>query len=74
MKKKTKLYRNLKPGDKFKVYREDGRSYTVTVYRVQESTRSWYTGKRQWEVLGDYPFWWTTPIRAYHDEKTTLET
>jgi len=69
---KSKLYRNLKCGDKFRVRREDGISAIVTVSQVQETRKAWFSGKRQWEVHGNYPWWWMTPIRAYSNERCNL--
>lgn len=73
---RSKLWRNLKPGDKFRVscagvpYREK----VCTVTKVQEVRRAWFSGKRQWEIHADYPWWWPCPIRAYADERTELVT
>lgn len=78
---KTKLFRNLKPGDKFVVYRDilgveklkvSQTHAIVTVISVQETTRAHFSGKRQWQVNGNYPWWWVTPICAYANEKTEL--
>lgn len=69
---KSKLYRNLKPGDKFTVGREDGKRATVTVSSVHETKRAWFSGKRQWIVNGDYPYWWSVPIHAYSTDRIDL--
>ena len=75
---KSKLYRNLKPGDKFRVESAYKiglyRSHIVTVSAVHETCRGYFSGKRQWEVSGDYPYWWNGPIRAYSDDRTDLVT
>ena len=72
----SKLYRNLKLGDKFVVSTDLScpRQYraVVTVTAVQETSRAWFTGRRQWVVHGNYPWWWTLPIRAYSDDRTDL--
>lgn len=69
---KSKLYRNLVPGDRFRVWREDGKTDIVTVSHVRECPHAWFSGRRQWEVLGNYPWWWTAPIRAYANERVDL--
>lgn len=59
---KTKLFRNLKPGEKFVVETGYGvkqhYSSVVTVSCVRETCLSWLTGKRQWNVFGNFPWWW----------------
>jgi hypothetical protein len=70
--RKTKLYRNLKKGDQFMVKREDGKTAIVTVNRVQETIKAWFSGRRQWEIHGDYPWWWNFPIRAYSNDRVEL--
>lgn len=68
---KTKLYRNLKPGDIISVECNitDYRKEYVKVNRVQETTKYWHSVKRIWEIHGEYPWWWPGPIRAYSNEK-----
>ena len=73
---RTKLIRNLKPGDKFGVRTdfpgEKHRHAVVTVSCVQETRRGFMTGKRTWEVIGDYPWWFPHCITGYHNEKIEL--
>ena len=73
---KSKLYRNLKPGDQFKVETGYGISrymwHIVTVSSVKETRRAFFTGKRQWAVYGDYPWWFSGPIHAYSYDRVTL--
>lgn len=74
---KTKLYRNLKPGDRFTVIdlsftSTHGRASTVTVSKVHETSKAWFSGKRQWAVHGDYPWWFTGPIHAYSTDRVEL--
>jgi hypothetical protein len=54
MAQKTKLIRNLKPGDVIQVTdatRYPSKVYRVTVTRVQESTRYSFSGKRTWDAF-----------------------
>lgn len=71
---KTKLIRNLKKGDKFRISCESPvrRSAIVTVSHVQETIRGPFSGRRVWQVLGDYPWWWGFPVRGYSDSKMEL--
>lgn len=74
---KTKLYRNLKPGDQFRIETGYGikqyRSAIITVTRVEETQRAYFSGKRQWAVYGNYPWWWgSTPVTAYSTDKVEL--
>jgi hypothetical protein len=72
---RTKLYRNLKPGDRIMVRDATGeksRAALVTVLRVQECRAGYITGKRRWEVIADYPWWWHSPITAYSDDRTEV--
>lgn len=72
---KSKLFRNLKKGDKFEVIADNGRhcrTAIVTVTSVQECSRGWFDGKRRWQVNGNYPWWFMLPVRATHDERTDL--
>lgn len=74
---KSKLYRNLKPGDKFQVIdltflSTHGRTHTVTVTSVQETKRAWFTNRRQWAIHGNYPWWFGGPIMAYSDDRVEL--
>lgn len=72
----TKLYRNLKKGDKIVLLDETDypkiRKHILIVSSVRECSRAWFTGKRQWEVSGNYPFWFPFPIRAYSNDRTEL--
>lgn len=73
---KTKLIRNLKPGDKFKISSVSWHSHeaTVEVARVQE-TRYGLLRKRRWEVIvkGGYPWWWgCVPVSGYHNDRIEL--
>lgn len=74
--RQSKLYRNLKPGDQFRVETGWGmpvsRSAVVTVTKVYETHRAYATGRRQWVVHGTYPWWWTGPIHAYADERVDV--
>lgn len=73
--RKSKLIRNLKPGDKFTVMDDTGdrlRTCTVTVSSVRETRRAWFSGKRQWEVSADYPWWWPFPVRGYSTDRINL--
>lgn len=66
---KTKLIRNLKPGDKLQI-RSESRSAVVTVRRVQEIPQGIATGRRRWEVSADYPFWWgLTGVIGYSSDR-----
>jgi hypothetical protein len=74
---KTKLYRNLKPGDQFTVVdltypSAYGRAAAVTVTGVREAGPAWFTGKRQWEIHGTYPWWFRGPIMAYSTDRVEL--
>jgi len=73
---KTKLYRNLKPGDTLTVETGWGirpyRHAVVTVSKVYETRRCWFTNRKQWAVCGDYPWWFGGPIHAYSDERVEL--
>ena len=72
----SKLYRNLKAGDKILLQTgfgiKDYRTHVLTVTRVQETRRAWFTGRRQWMVLGNYPWWFPGPILSYSDDRTEL--
>lgn len=75
MKQRSKLYRNLKPGDKFAIADNTSgklRSAVITVSSVHETKRAWFTGRRLWQVHGNYPWWWPFPITAYSDERVEL--
>jgi hypothetical protein len=73
---KSKLYRNLRPGDKFRVTdRTDGgkeRTAIITVSKVQEGRVGHFTGERRWEVHGDYPWWFQGPVVAYSGDRVNL--
>ena len=73
---KSKLYRNLKPGDRFKVETGYGikqyLSAVVTVSSVEKVGRNRFSGKQQWAVYGDYPWWWGRPIHAESSERCEL--
>jgi hypothetical protein len=76
---KTKLYRNLKHGDKILVADATnnngsvgGRTAIVTVSCVQETRSGRISGKRQWAVHGNYPWWFSGPILAYSTDRTEL--
>jgi hypothetical protein len=50
---KTKLVRNLKPGDVIHVtdaVQLPAKTHRVTVRRVQEGPRGWFSGKRMWRA------------------------
>ena len=72
----SKLYRNLLPGDKIMVQMSMAyapmRTHVVTVSHVEEMTRCHISGKRQWVVYGDYPWWFRGPIIAYHEDRVIL--
>ncbi len=76
MKRRTKLYRNLKPGDRFIVETDwvikEHRTAVVTVSCVKETYICPFTSKRQWRVLGNYPWWFSGPIHVYSDERVEL--
>jgi hypothetical protein len=74
-KPKSKLFRNLKPGDKFKVETgygiEPHKEAIITVSKVEEART--HSRIRQWAVYGSgYPFWFPGPVMAEHDERTEL--
>ena len=72
----TKLYRNLKAGDKFVVHDNTDpkkhRTAVVTVSGVREIARGFISHKRQWEVSGDYPWWFVHAIIAYSTDKVEV--
>ena len=59
---KSKLYRNLKVGDKFEVYtdKSTGVNYhhTVTVSHVKKVYSRCYFGRYAYMIYGNFPFWW----------------
>lgn len=60
---KSKLFRNLKAGDKFVVETgygiKDYRTAVVTVHEVRRiAEKGCFTGKTQWNVYGTFPAWW----------------
>jgi hypothetical protein len=71
--RKTKLGRNLKPGDKIQLV--DGisskpRTALCTVDRVYETRRAWFSGRRMWRVaLKDKPWWFGPEIMCYSNER-----
>ncbi len=75
---KSKLYRNLKPGDKFEVVIDTPKFRAVAVVTVSDvkrmpSMRFSDRGRAIYYVYGDFPFWWGQDyIRAYSDERTEL--
>ena len=73
---RSKLIRNLKPGDRFTIIDVDGkRTATVTVQAVQETRMGYFTRKRRWEVIvqGGYPWWWgCSPMVGYSDSRIEL--
>ncbi len=73
---RTKLCRNLKPGDRFTVETGWGvkqyLSAIVTVNSVEKTGRDWFAGKHQWIIYGDYPWWWGRPIYAYSTDRVEL--
>ena len=72
---KTKLIRNLKKGDQFTVFDCDYRRHqTVTVQCVQETRRGFMTGKRMWQVIGDFPWWFACGVTGYHNDKIEVNT
>ena len=70
----SKLYRNLKPGDVIRIETVSlpYRSALLTVTHTQECERAFFTGKRQWAIHGNYPWWFPGPIRAYADERVNV--
>jgi hypothetical protein len=75
---RTKLIRNLKRGDQFivngiftPIHREP-RNAIVTVQAVQETCRGYMTRKRQWMVVGDFPWWFSCGIIGYHNDKIEI--
>jgi hypothetical protein len=73
---RTKLYRNLKPGEKITLLDQTTpgktRTHTLVVSHVQETCRAYFTGKRQWVVHGNYPWWWSNPITVYSTDKVEV--
>ena len=60
---KSKLFRNLKAGDKFVVETgygiKDYRTAVVTVHEVRRiAEKGWFTGKTQWNVYRTFPACW----------------
>lgn len=69
----TKLVRNLKAGDKLKLVDIDGkRTHLLEVRKVEETRPGYLTGKRQWKVVGDYPWWFPLPVVGYSNSRITL--
>jgi hypothetical protein len=67
---KKKLIRNLKRGDQIRVWDMDyKRSKLVTVSSVNETRKGFMTGRRQWRVTADFPWWWPCGIVGYSDDK-----
>lgn len=69
---RLKLIRNLKKGDKFYVTdNTDGknRRCLITVQTVQETRPGFLTGRRMWQVIADYPFWFSCGVRGYSKDK-----
>lgn len=69
--KLTRLYRNLKKGDKF-VVRFENKSTIVVVSSVNETRRFHFSGKRCWEIHANYPWWFPGPIRGYSTDKIEI--
>ena len=74
---RTKLFRNLKPGEQFQVILDiPGHPYTastVTVTSVERIAKPRKYGISFWRVYGDFPLWWCCPyLVAYSDERTEL--
>ena len=71
----SKLFRNLKPGDRFVVSAESGLrtvTHVVNVTIVRDGGHNYFTGKREWVVHGTYPWWWSRAIRATYNERTEV--
>lgn len=74
MKHKSKLYRNLKPGDNILLIDCSSarmRHCVLTVSSVVK-TINLFSHKSEWIVNGNYPWWWTIPIHAYGNERVQL--
>jgi hypothetical protein len=69
--KKTKLIRNVRKGEKF-IVRDalSGRVTTVVAGNAQETIPGFMTGKRQWMIPGNYPWWWgCSAVTGYSKDK-----
>lgn len=74
MRSSTKLTRNLKPGDRFVVtFPEAGYKAVVTVTGVVPLGVSRYSGKKEWRIDGEYPWWWPgSAIIAQSKDRTDV--
>jgi hypothetical protein len=70
---RSKLVRNVKRGDKFRIRSERYEAVVTAASDAQETRSGHFTRRRQWMIPANYPWWWgASAVTGYSDTRIEL--